>query len=63
VNTVHEIIGRDRRRMIGRNSLILGKSHERVKLLETGACGKLIEKLYIERNKIKIVRVNLLYSD
>jgi len=44
-------------------SLILGTSQERVKLLKAGADGKLIEKLYVERNNFKIVsgylRVNL----
>ncbi len=42
-------------------SLILGTPQERVKLLKAGADGKLIEKLYVERNNFKIVNGHVLY--
>jgi hypothetical protein len=42
--------------------LILGNALERVKLLKAGADGKLIEKLYVERNNLKIVSSNVLFD-
>lgn len=46
---------------IGGN-MVLGTSQERVRLLKAGVDGKLIEKLYIERNNIKIVGNHLLFD-
>ncbi len=43
-------------------SLILGTPQERVRLLRAGVDGKLIEKLYIERNNFKIVDNHLLFN-
>ena len=42
--------------------MILGNALERVKLLKAGADGKLIEKLYVERNNLKIVSSNVLFD-
>jgi hypothetical protein len=43
-------------------NLILGTPQERVRLLRAGVDGKLIEKLYIERNNFKIVGNHLLFN-
>ncbi|VVB90653.1 Uncharacterised protein [uncultured archaeon] len=43
-------------------NLVLGTPQERVRLLRAGVDGKLIEKLYIERNNFKIVGNHLLFS-
>ncbi len=43
-------------------SLILGTPQERVRLLRAGVDGKLIEKLYIERNNFKIVCNHILFN-
>ncbi len=42
--------------------MILGTSQERVKLLKEGTDGKLIEKLYVERNNFKIVSGHVLLN-
>ncbi len=42
--------------------MILGVPQERVKLLRAGADGKLIEKLYVERNNFKIVGGHVLFD-
>lgn len=42
--------------------IVLGTPHERVRLLKAGVDGKLIEKLYIERNNIIIVGNHLLFD-
>lgn len=43
-------------------NLLLGTPQERVRLLRAGVDGKLIEKLYIERNNFKIVGNHLLFN-
>ncbi len=43
-------------------NLVLGTPQERVRLLRAGVDGKLIEKLYIERNNFKIVGNHLLFN-
>lgn len=43
-------------------SLVLGTPQERVRLLRAGVDGKLIEKLYIERNNFKVVSNHLLFN-
>ncbi len=43
-------------------SLVLGTPQERVRLLRAGVDGKLIEKLYIERNNFKIVCNHILFN-
>ncbi len=43
-------------------NLVLGTPQERVRLLKAGVDGKLIEKLYIERNNFKIVGNHLLFN-
>lgn len=43
-------------------SLVLGTPQERVRLLKAGVDGKLIEKLYIERNNFKVVGNHLLFN-
>ena len=42
--------------------VVLETAEERVKLLKAGLTGKEIERLYIEKNNIKIVR-NIFYKD
>lgn len=42
--------------------MILGTPNERVKLLRAGVHGRLIEKLYVERNNFKIVCSNALFN-
>ncbi len=41
---------------------MLGTPQERVKLLKAGADGKLIEKLYVERNNFKVVTGHVLLN-
>ena len=43
-------------------SLVLGTPQERVRLLRAGVDGKLIEKLYVERNNFKVVGNHLLFD-
>jgi hypothetical protein len=43
-------------------NLVLGTPQERVRLLKAGVDGKLIEKLYIERNNFKVVGNHLLFN-
>lgn len=41
---------------------MLKTAAERIKLLKTGASGKEIERLYIERNNFKLIRTPILYE-
>jgi hypothetical protein len=43
-------------------NLVLGTPQERVRLLRAGVDGKLIEKLYVERNNFKVVGNHLLFN-
>ncbi len=43
-------------------NLALGTPQERIRLLRAGVDGKLIEKLYVERNNFKVVGNHLLVN-
>ena len=50
------------KQLLGRDAPMLKTPHERVKLLKAGIDGKIIERLYIIFNNLKIVHTPLLFE-